>query len=127
TWVAKRWGYGFSYAAAGMTQAIGTMVAILATAPAVVFGAITLGATIVGLTAIGLVHARNLTPHDPRLVLGLMTGAFGVGQIIGPLFAGIITDATGTLTLSLLGAAVALVGCALLTPQAMPRGTGSVG
>ncbi|MGI9406738.1 MAG: YbfB/YjiJ family MFS transporter, partial [Hyphomicrobiaceae bacterium] len=121
TWVAKRWGYGFSYAVAAVTQAAGTAISILATAPAVVIGAITLGGTLVGLTAIGLVHARNLTQHDPRLVLGLMTGSFGAGQIAGPLFAGFVSDATGTLTIPLLGAAVALLGCAVLTPEPMPR------
>jgi len=121
TWVAKRWGYGTAYVAAAMTQAIGTAVSILSTAPAVVFGAVTLGGTLVGLTAIGLVHARNLTSHHPRLVLGLMTGAFGVGQIIGPLFAGVVSDATGSLSLSLVGGSLALVGCAVLTPEAAPR------
>ena len=120
-WVAERWGTGFSYAAQGFTQAIGTLIATFATASTVIIGAITLGATIVGLTAVGLIHARTLTDRDPRYVLGVMTGAFGIGQIVGPIFAGIVSDYTGTLTLPLFGAAAALLGCAVLTPDLRPK------
>lgn len=119
--VARRWGHGFAYAAAGMTQAVGTIACIAATAPTVILGAVTLGGTMVALTAVGVIHARTLTPHDPRLVLGLMTGAFGVGQVAGPIFAGVIGDATGSLTWALVGGGVALVGCSLLTPRAWPE------
>lgn len=119
--IGQRWGYGFSYAAAALTQATGTMVCTLATAPAVVFGAITLGGTIVALTAVGVIHARKLTPHDPRLVLGIMTGVFGIGQVLGPIFAGVVGDATGSLTWALVGGSLALVGCAVLTPDGWPK------
>lgn len=119
--VARRWSAGFAYAAAAMTQAMGTMACVLASAPAVILGAITLGGTMVSLTAVGVIHARTLTPHDPRLVLGLMTGAFGVGQVFGPIFAGLVGDATGDLTWALVGGSLALVGCAVLTPDGLPR------
>lgn len=120
TLVARRWSYGFAYAAAALTQATGTLACVLASAPALIFGAITLGGTMVALTAVGVIHARTLTPHDPRLVLGLMTGAFGVGQVFGPIFAGLVGDATGSLTWALVGGATALVGCGVLTPDGWP-------
>ena len=124
--IARRWGYGFTYVAAALVQAVGTLICVQGTAPAVIFGAMTLGGTIVALTAIGVIHARNLTPHDPRLVLGLMTGAFGLGQVVGPIFAGLIGDATGSLSWALAGASLALVGCAVLTPGGLPTSSSSV-
>jgi predicted MFS family arabinose efflux permease len=49
-----------------------------------------------GITALGLVRARQLSQVDPRHTLAVMTAAFGLGQIVGPLFAGVVYDATGT-------------------------------
>ena len=43
-----------------------------------------------------------------------MTSAFGLGQIIGPSFAGVLYDRLGTLTVPSLAAALALVLAAML-------------
>ena len=63
---------------------------VLTTNPAVVlFGAALLGGTFMGITALGFIYARELTVGDPRRSLALMTAAFGLGQMIGPTFAGV--------------------------------------
>ena len=46
--------------------------------------------------------------------LALMTGAFGLGQIVGPVFAGIVSDRLGTFTVPSLAAVAALLLAAVL-------------
>jgi predicted MFS family arabinose efflux permease len=67
-----------------------------------------------GLTALGLIAAREAGDGDPRGRIALMTAAFSLGQIIGPTFAGFAYDATGSLAMPSLAAAVALVIAAVL-------------
>jgi predicted MFS family arabinose efflux permease len=67
------------------------------------------------MTSLGFVGARNLSGSDPRSVLGVMTAAFGVGQIVGPVFAGLAYDLTGSFAFPSLTAAVGLVLGACLT------------
>jgi predicted MFS family arabinose efflux permease len=74
-----------------------------------------LAGTFMGLTALGLIAARELATGDPRRVLAAMTAAFGLGQIIGPAFAGYSFDQTGSFMTASLVAAVALFIAALLT------------
>jgi predicted MFS family arabinose efflux permease len=76
--------------------------------------AILVGGTFMGLTALGLVRARTLATGDPRRVLALMTGAFGLGQIIGPTFAGLVSDQLGSFTVPSVTAVVALLVAAVL-------------
>jgi MFS family permease len=47
-------------------------------------------------------------------VMAAMTGAFGVGQIVGPLLAGVLSDALGGFMVPSLAAAGALVAAAWL-------------
>jgi len=67
-----------------------------------------------GLTALGLIRARALAAGDPRRALALMTGAFGLGQIIGPAFAGFLSDRLGSFTAPSMVAAAALAVSAVL-------------
>ena len=77
--------------------------------------AILVGGTFMGITALGLIQARALATGDPRRALALMTGAFGLGQIVGPAFAGIVSDRLGSFTVPSITAAVALLFAAALT------------
>jgi predicted MFS family arabinose efflux permease len=79
-----------------------------------VTGALLLGATFMGITALGLAAVRARVAGDPRKPLALMTAAFGLGQIIGPVVGGVMRDALGSFLLPSLLASVALVVSALL-------------
>jgi predicted MFS family arabinose efflux permease len=82
--------------------------------PGVLLAAALLGGTFMGITALGLVGARRLSQGDPRRTLAVMTAAFGLGQIVGPAFAGVVYDATGSLLVPSLTAVSTLLVGALL-------------
>ena len=67
-----------------------------------------------GSTALGLTAARHYAAQ-PRHALARMTAAFGLGQMIGPLFAGLVAQRAGGFLIPSLTAAGALVVAALLT------------
>jgi len=116
TWVARRIDIARAFALACVMEAVGVAASVLwISTPGVVLAAALLGGTFVGITALGLVGARQLSRGDPRHTLAMMTAAFGLGQTIGPAFAGVASDATGSfLAPSLAAAAALLVGAVLV-------------
>ncbi|MET4806651.1 YbfB/YjiJ family MFS transporter [Limibacillus sp. MBR-115] len=109
-WMGRRIGNDRSFVVACLVQAFGVALSVLSTdLVAVLLAAALLGGTFMGLTALGLMHARSLSQGDPRRSLGLMTAAFGLGQVIGPGFAGYTHDLTGSFTAPSLVAAGLLV------------------
>ncbi|MBV9859251.1 MAG: YbfB/YjiJ family MFS transporter [Alphaproteobacteria bacterium] len=113
--IASRLGIPASFALASLVEAGGVVASVASTAAAGVFAAAVLvGGTFMGLTALGLVQARALATGDPRRALALMTFAFGLGQIIGPAFAGIVADRTGSFTAPSTVAVIALLLAAIL-------------
>ncbi len=116
-WVGRRWGIHRGFALACLVEAAGVAMSVLSSsAVAVALAAALLGGTFVGITALGLIHARALTTGDPRRILALMTASFGLGQVIGPGFAGYAYGIGGSFTLPSLAAAAALVVAAMLVP-----------
>lgn len=114
-WLGRIIGIARSFALACIVEAIGVATTVLTVNTfAVVCGAALLGGTFMGVTALGLMLARELAGGDPRRNIGLMTAAFGLGQMIGPAFAGYAFDVTGSLTLPTLTASAALVIAAAL-------------
>lgn len=80
-------------------------------------GAAGLGGTFMALTAMGFAIARGMSGGDARATLGVMTAAFGLGQMLGPTVAGALRDLTGSYLLpSLAASAVLAAGAALLVP-----------
>ena len=104
-----------TFAIACIVEAAGVLASVLwPTTIGVFLAAILVGGTFMGLTALGLMEARVRTIGDPRRALALMTVAFGLGQIVGPIFAGIASDHLGSFTAPSIVAALALVLAALL-------------
>ncbi len=68
-----------------------------------------LGGTFMGITALGFIYARDITQGDPRRSLAFMTAAFGLGQMIGPTFAGVTYRFGDSFLLPSLVATVALL------------------
>jgi predicted MFS family arabinose efflux permease len=116
TALGARWGVMRAYVVANLVEAVGVAASALWVQTAgVIIAAIFLGGTFVGLTALGLVAARERSSGDPRRSIALMTVSFSLGQILGPIFAGYLYDATGSLSTPSLAAAAALVVAALLS------------
>ena len=115
TWVGARIGVIRAFAVACLAEAVGVAASVLwITTPGVLVAAALLGGTFMGITALGLVGARQLSQGDPRRVLAFMTAAFGLGQIVGPVFAGVLHDRTGSFAPSSLTAVAALIVAAVL-------------
>jgi len=115
TRIATSLGASSAFALACLVEAIGVAASVgWQTEPGLFLSAVLVGGTFMGLTALGLMHARTLAAGDPRRVLGYMTGAFGTGQIIGPAFAGVLSDRLGSFTVPSIAAVIALIVAALL-------------
>jgi predicted MFS family arabinose efflux permease len=116
TWSGRRIGVAPAFAAGCLVEAAGVVASVLWLAPAgTALAAAFLGGTFMGITALGLIGARDLSGGDPRRTLALMTAAFGLGQILGPAFAGLVHDRLGSFLVPSLAAAGALVVAAILT------------
>ncbi len=114
--LAVRIGYGRAIALACVLEAIGVALSVLVpTIAGLSAASILLGGTFVGITSIGLIEARRIASSDPRQIVGLMTAAFGLGQMFGPSFAGYLYELNGNFLLASLVAAGALILAALLT------------
>jgi predicted MFS family arabinose efflux permease len=116
TVLGRQIGMAAAFAVAALAEAVGVLASVVWPSPVgICLAAALVGGTFMGLTALGLMRARELAvSHDPRRVMAAMTGAFGVGQIIGPVLAGVVFDATGGFTVPSFAAAGALVVAAFL-------------
>lgn len=92
----RRWGLRPVFAVGCGVEAAGVMASVaLGGMTGPLLGGILLGNTFVAITALGIQIGRNLAGPSPRKVLSVMTAAFGLGQIVGPVVAGIVADWTG--------------------------------
>jgi predicted MFS family arabinose efflux permease len=122
TWVGRRISDARAFAGACVLEAVGVVASVVWIAPAgTLVAASLLGATFMGLTALGLIQARHFARGDPRRTLALMTAAFGSGQMIGPAFAGVVFDVTGSFVAPSVAAGLALVAAAELVMSARRR------
>jgi predicted MFS family arabinose efflux permease len=85
-------------------------------APALV-ASIGLGAGFIPLTGMALPFARSLDASRAGQAVALMTVAFGVGQIAGPLLAAYLAQGGGFAVPSMLSSAALLLGALLMAPR----------
>jgi predicted MFS family arabinose efflux permease len=118
TRIAMSLGIPWTFALACLVEAIGVAASVAwQSEPGVFLAAVLVGGTFMGLTALGLIRARTLAAGNPRRALAYMTGAFGTGQIIGPAFAGVLSDRLGSFTVPSVAAVIALIAAALLAQR----------
>lgn len=119
---ASRLGATTAYAVGMLVEAAGVIASVAIGGYAgPLIAAVLLGGTFVAVTAIGLQIARRLADASPRKALAMMTAAFGVGQILGPIVAGYLADMTGSYAWPSAVAALVLVACAFLAWDAGRR------
>jgi predicted MFS family arabinose efflux permease len=110
SWIAARIGLLHAFSAACLVEAVGVALSVLwVSIPGIIIAAIFLGGTFIGITALGLMAARRSVEGDPSRMLALMTAVFGIGQTIGPSFAGWLADIRGSYLAPSLAAAAFLV------------------
>ena len=121
--IARRIGPLRAYALACLLEAVGVAAGGLWSTPAAALvAALLLGGTFMGITALGFAAARALGPHQQRRCFALITAGFGLGQIAGPVVAGILLDRTHSFAApSLLAAAAVAVAAAIATRMAGVR------
>jgi predicted MFS family arabinose efflux permease len=114
--LARRIGVFRAFAVACLVEAAGVAASVLwPSIGGAILAAVLLGGTFVAITALGVAGARKLSAADPRRVIALITASFGLGQIVGPAFAGYLHDLSGSFLAPTLAAAAALVIAAALT------------
>jgi predicted MFS family arabinose efflux permease len=94
-WVAARTGPLRAYALACLLEAVGVAAGGLWSTPAAALvSAFLLGGTFMGITALGFAAVRTLGAQHQRRSFALITAGFGLGQIAGPIVAGVLLDRT---------------------------------
>jgi predicted MFS family arabinose efflux permease len=107
--VGARVGIPAALGAAFALQALGVVLPLAGGVPSVVIGAALFGGTFIAITALTLARGAAIADGASARVASTLTVAFGLGQIIGPVIAGIVADASGSLAPSLWGAAAVLI------------------
>ncbi|KIZ43712.1 MULTISPECIES: YbfB/YjiJ family MFS transporter [Rhodopseudomonas] len=109
-----RWGTRASLMVNLALQAIGVALPVLHSPVAYIGSALLVGGTFMGTVTIVMPAARRLAATQRFSMLAVLTAAYGVGQIIGPLIASAIHGRTQSFDASLGVAAIALVVAASL-------------
>jgi MFS family permease len=95
--------------------------ALVSTFGAVLVAALCVGGTFMAITMYAVQEARNVAGERARPLIGAMTAAFALGQMIGPLFVRRVEGSDTPFAQPLLFAAVLLVGSGLLLFQRPPK------
>ena len=78
--------------------------------------AVIFGGTFLGITALTLALAGRLAPHGTARLIAMLTAIYGLGQVIGPVFAGFVAARSGDFGPALIAAAaIILLGGVMMT------------
>jgi MFS family permease len=109
--LSRRIGCKRALLAAYALQASGILVSTQAdTVIEALFAAVTFGGTFLGIVALTLAEGNRRVKEDGKRAAAILTASFGIGQITGPLLAGLIADLRQGFALSLLLAS----GCVMI-------------
>ncbi|MGH8708426.1 MAG: YbfB/YjiJ family MFS transporter [Burkholderiales bacterium] len=107
--LAQRWGAPAALVAAHLVQAAGIVLPVFSASLWVaVVAAVFFGGTFMGITAVIVGFGGRISAHPARMI-GLLTAAFGLGQMIGPVIAGWLAERQGGFDGALVLAAGAVV------------------
>jgi MFS family permease len=74
-------------------QAAGILASVWAESmTTVLFAAVSFGGTFLGIVALTLTEGNLRMPRDGRRAAAFLTASFGVGQVLGPILAGVLAD-----------------------------------
>ncbi|MDR0219730.1 MAG: MFS transporter [Enterobacteriaceae bacterium] len=91
-------------------QALGILMAeVLPGMSGLIIGALLVGGGFMCVVQLALLHGRELSPHHAQYMAGLLTTAYAVGQLVGPMLSAISTWLTGKLEPALYVAFIGLV------------------
>ena len=115
-WAASRVGFVGTLIVAYIVQAIGVVLPVLSgTEWAAALSAILFGGTFMGIVALTITYAREVVPSQQAArAIAVLTAAFGVGQVVGPLIAAGLASGPNDFGLSLVAASSALFVSGLL-------------
>ncbi|MDE3739748.1 YbfB/YjiJ family MFS transporter [Pseudomonas resinovorans] len=108
-------------------QALGTLACTLPGMAGLTLGVILSGGPFLAGMQLVMQYARELDPHGHSRNVGLLTAAFALGQLLGPLLAAVSSHLGGSLqpALYLAGAGLVLAGGLMARPGANPVGASS--
>jgi len=109
-YLGRRIGNRKALLAAYALQAAGILVSVWAESmTTVLFAAVSFGGTFLGIVALTLTEGNLRMPADGRRAAAFLTASFGVGQMLGPVLAGVLADIQEGFAIPLLLATVCVV------------------
>ncbi len=129
----RRFGVWRSLILAHLVQAVGIVLPLMGLGVLGGFlSAALFGGTFVGIVTLAFTLGRQMSGGASAKVVGALTAVYGLGQILGPLPAGVAVEHTGSFAPALIGAsgavalgAVCLIAAAALVRRSTPQEIGS--
>ncbi|WP_292155706.1 YbfB/YjiJ family MFS transporter [Mesorhizobium sp.] len=120
--LAGRIGLYAAYAMTCLIEVVGVTASVVVKGAAgPLIAGVLVGGTFIAITALGIQMGRQLAPKAPRRIFAVMTAVFGLGQIIGPIAAGLLAQASGNYVLASIMAAAALLISGVVAWSAAPK------
>lgn len=107
--IGNKWGHLKALQAAFFLQIIGVLLPVIVfNSYGALIGSLLFGATFMGMTALFMAEVKNSVSHKSNQLIGLFTGVYGIGQVIGPIIAGVLITHSGNYDSSFIFSAIVL-------------------